>query len=96
MTPPPLDPILPVGHGDGIRVARNGAVDRVTRRFAREDEDDGGGSRRHHEHHEQPRDHTWGSSALDPAAEAGAYDDHGRTGLPGPTAATQRHVDLSA
>lgn len=92
---PPLDPILPVGTGDGIRVAPNGGVDRVSRRFARED-DDGGGSRRHHEHHEQPRDHTWGSSAHDPAAEAGAYDDHGRTGIPGAPSAERRHVDLSA
>lgn len=77
MTPPPLDPIRPVGgvlDGD-IFVARSEHVAAVRRRERHEDDE----SDEHPPRDRHPREQPFTAARpQELAAEAGAYDDHGR------------------
>lgn len=81
MTPPPAEPIRPVGGitRDPLAVARAELHGRVVRREEPAGEDGGDGRRRRQGQHAE----TSGSAAPvvdseDLAAAAGTYDDHGR------------------
>lgn len=83
MTPPPTDPIRPIGPvTGGIYVGRTEQPWHVAPRpRPRDDGDESGGRGRHGQHDEPDGDApSWGTRAEeDPAAEAGTYDDHGRS-----------------
>lgn len=81
MTPPPTDPIRPLGPvADGIFVGRAEHPWRVRRRTRHEEEARERGDRRGDGTGEdRPALGPAVSSLQDPAAEAGVYDDHGRS-----------------
>lgn len=94
MCPPPTDPIRPVGPvSGGVYVGRAELPEHVHRR-TRRDEEDGDGRRRRRQ---QQRQQGSRQEVVDPAAEAGTYDDHGRrSGHDGDHAPAHPHVDASA